>query len=312
MAAINSLVHGGDSYLLRSADIAVIAKPQQTTFGFNSLINWKPTASNADKYTLVNRSAYVPDVVAEGNQKPVKRGTNAQVTVDVLKLAEMLAFTDEEVADALLDPEAFMRDGVLAGFAQRLSSVGLGWDAGETYASSSTKSIRSVVTQSVDLDVTHADGLKRSIAAAKAVVRSKFYSPDGVCLATDLETVIENSRSSIDEVVVAYPNGTRDVAPGIQVVFDGNLHNAYTDGDLDTLDTAGSVVGVVGAWGAYGAKLRNALTSRPATGAVLGNTVEDVHFAGQYNEVFTVWEMRAGLGVIDPDAFCAIVIPSEG
>lgn len=297
--AVHNDIFGGVSYLIKPATIRTVAEAQEGRYGLLSLVDraggLSTTASTSEKINLFNLSAIEPDVVGEGGKKPLKKPTVTQVSVDVLKLALVLGLTEEQIEDALEDPERFMRVGVLNGFAKKLDAIGTGFSAGSN-DTNATRSLRAAVPDDADHRVTlgaETDALRVAISAAMAKLEGRGIAANGVLASTTYAAQVRDARSSVDATVLAY-RSFDDVAYGQPVAFSANLPSSG----------AGKIAAVVGDWSSYSIAIRKALEVRPSAGAVTSDG--EVHFAGQYNEVFSVWEMRAGLGVIDPDNFVAI------
>lgn len=255
-----------------------------------------------EKYTeYVGRPTFA--TVAEAAPKPATGAEYAQVTLDIVKGACIVMYTQELIDDAVEDPSVLINDDVRAAANDWIDTNALGRNAAGTIVGSFNSELAET-TQTVDLGTT-ADAIPRAISAAMTKIENNGYSPTGVILAHDARGTLRDARMAVETANPLFQAFNSASAPGD--IY--GLPLRYTT-NLTTFATAagaGLVKGIVGDFSQAVLAIRQDITvafSNQATVDVSGT----LHHLWQQNKVAARWETRTGFVAHDLNrAFCAIV-----
>lgn len=241
--------------------------------------------------------------VAEAAAKPATGAEYAQVTLDVVKGACIVMYTQELIEDAVQDPTILVNDDVRAAAADWVDSNALGRNAAGTIVGSFNSELAET-TQTVELG-TGGDAIPRAISAAMAKVELQGYTPTGAILSFDARAALRDARMTVETATPLLQSFSDANEPGsiygIPLRYTTNLTT------FATAAGAGLVKGIVGDFSQAVLGVRKDITvafSNQATVDVSGT----LHHLWQQNKVASLWEMRAGFVAHDLNrAFCAIV-----
>lgn len=255
-----------------------------------------------EKYTeYVGRPTFT--TVAEAAPKPVTGAEYAQVTLDIVKGACIVLYTQELIDDAVSDPSVLINNDVRAAATDWVDSNALGRNAAGTIVGSFNSEI-SETTSTVELANTGGDRIPIAISAAMATIEDNGYTPTGVIMASDGKASLRNARMTVETATPLFQPFNSSSAPtdiyGLPLRYTTNLQSfAGTAG-------AGRVVAIVGDFSQAVLAIRQDITvafSNQATVDVSGT----LHNLWQQNKVAARWEMRAGFVVHDLNrAFVAV------
>lgn len=227
--------------------------------------------------------------VDEGDAKPVDGGEFSTVNLNVKKLAVIVPFTDEVLADAQEDPRALVTPDVVAAFADAADNAivnGPGFDSNLAGDADDSVSLGSDLNE---------DGLRKTVSAAMAKLEANGYTANGCLLGPDALSVIRDARSATDN--------TQAIYDGANPLFGLNTQQSSNLAQLS--GTAGDVCGIVADWNYARFRVRSDVTltvSNQAAYTEGGNLVS----AFEKNVTLLRWEMRAGFVITDPRAVVAI------
>jgi len=280
--------------LLPNPLVSTVVEQIQRESGALSLVDTSTT--NSRKETIpVYKGRPQAQFVDEGDAKPVDGAEFTTINLNVKKLAVIVPFTDEVLADAQEDPRALVTPDVVAAFADAADNAiinGPGFDS----------ALADDASDSVDLGSDLAeDGLRKAVSEAMAKLESNGYSPNGVLLGGDAASVIRDARSALDSTQAIY-----DVANPLY-----GLNSALSTNLAAMTGLTGDVCGVVADWNYTRFRVRSDLAlsvSNQAAYTEGGNLVS----AFEKNVTLLRWEMRAGFIITDPRAVVAINQASSG
>ena len=242
--------------------------------------------------------------VAEGGPKLATGAEYAQVTLDIVKAATTIMYTEELIEDAIEDPTILINNDVRAAFADYVDSNALGRNAAGTIVGSFNSEL-SETTQTVELGTT-GDALAVAVSAAMALVEANGYVPNGVVLANDGRAHLRNARAAVETTTPVYTAGGAYSSPvselwGLALRYTTNLQTfAGTAG-------AGRVVGIVGDFSQAVLGIRKDISLSFSDQATIdvGGTL---HHLWQQNKIASRWEMRVGFVAHDLNrSFAAII-----
>lgn len=241
--------------------------------------------------------------VAEAAAKPATGAEYAQVTLDVVKGACIVMYTQELIEDAVQDPTILVNDDVRAAAADWVDSNALGRNAAGTIVGSFNSELAET-TQTVELG-TGGDAIPRAISAAMAKVELNGYTPTGAILSFDARAALRDARMTVETATPLLQSFSDANEPGsiygIPLRYTTNLTT------FATAATSGLVKGIVGDFSQAVLGIRKDITvafSNQATVDVSGT----LHHLWQQNKVASLWEMRAGFVAHDLNrSFCAII-----
>lgn len=262
----------------------------------------RPMTGKREKLTeYVGRPTFA--TVAEAAAKPATGAEYAQVTLDVVKGACIVMYTQELIEDAIEDPTILVNDDVRAAAADWVDSNALGRNAAGTIVSSFNSELAET-TQTVELG-TGGDAIPRAISAAMAKVEAAGYMPTGAILSFDARAALRDARMTVETATPLLQSFSDANEPGS--IYGIPLR--YTT-NLTTFATAaagGLVKGIVGDFSQAVLGIRKDISvsfSNQATVDVSGT----LHHLWQQNKVASLWEMRAGFVAHDLNrSFCAII-----
>lgn len=240
--------------------------------------------------------------VAEGAAKPATGAEYAQVTLDIVKGAAVVLYTQELIEDAQEDPTVLVNNDVRAAFADWVDSNSLGMANGSAIVGSFNSELTST-SSTVELGTT-GDAIAKAVSAAMAVVEGNGYNPSGVILGGDGRAALRDARAAVETTTPVYSDGftqPQDGLYGLPIRYSTNLDN------LGATAGAGQIVGVVGDFSQALLAIRKDITvdfTNQATVDVGGT----LHHLWQQNKVASLWEARMGFVAHDLNrSFCAIV-----
>ncbi len=240
--------------------------------------------------------------VAEGAAKAATGAEFSTLAVDIKKIASIVMYSDELLADAQNDPTVLINADVRAAFSDLIDSHAIGRNAAGTIVSQFNSEL-SETTQTVELG-TGGDALAVAVSAAMGTIESNGYRPDGIVLATDGRSHLRAARQTVETAMPVYTAGFErepDSLYGAQIRYTTNLQTfAGAAG-------AGRVVGIVGDFANAHFVVRNDVTVSASNQATVdvGGTL---HNLWQQNKTAVRWEMRLGFAAHDLNrAFVAII-----
>lgn len=277
-----------------------------------NLINRQSAALSLSQVQQINSDREVWPVYAGRptaafvNEAAAKQVTGAeftQLSVDVKKIATIVLYTEELLADAQSDPQVLVNADVAAAFTDLIDAHMLGYQAGTSITTSFNNSLRQT-TQTVEFVQANKDALATAISAAIATVEGNGYTPNGIILPFDAKQHMRDARdASFTSQPLYTPGFAREPNElyGLQLRYSTNLPTlAGTAG-------AGRVVGIVGDFAGSIAVIRNGLTMRASNQATV-DVSGTLHHLWQQNKTAALWEMRMGYTIHDRDKrFVAIL-----
>jgi HK97 family phage major capsid protein len=256
-----------------------------------------------EKYTeYAGRPTF--STVAEGAAKGVTGAEYAQVTLDIVKGACIVMYTQELIDDAVDDPSLLINDDVRSAASDWIDTNALGRNAAGQIVGAFNSEL-SETTQTVELANSGGDAIPKAVSAAIGKIRGKGYNPTGAIMAWDAEQAFRDARMTVETASPLFQPFGNAAAPdniyGVPLRYTTNLQ------PFSTTPATGVVVGIVGDFSQAVLAIRQDLTvdfSNQATVDVSGT----LHNLWQQNKVAARWEMRAGfVAHALNDAFCAII-----
>ena len=243
--------------------------------------------------------------VAEGADKPATGAEYAEVTLDIVKAATIVLYTEELIEDAQADPTILINADVRAAFADYIDSNALGRNAAGVITGAFNSEL-SETTSTVELG-TAGDRVAVAVSAAMGTVEGNGYTPTGVILAHDARQHFRDARMATETTQQLYSGvegGFVQPTPtlyGLPISYTTNLQTlAGTAG-------AGRVVGIVGDFSQALLAIRNDIRVKFSDQATVNISATD-HRLWQQNKVASLWETRLGFVVHDLNrAFAAII-----
>lgn len=258
-------------------------------------------SANKERYAeYVGRP--VAAFVAEGAAKGATGAEFAEVTLDIKKIAAIVMYTEELLADAREDPTVLVNQDVRAAFADLIDSHALGRNASGVVTGQFNSEL-SETTQTVELG-TGGDALAVAVSSAMGTIEGNGYMPNGIILANDGRTHLRNARNAVETTVPVYSPGFQrepDSLYGLSIRYTTNLQTFAGSA------TAGRVVGIVGDFSQAILGIRNDVTVSTSNQATIdvGGTLHNLF---QQNKVAVRWEARVGFVAHDLNrAFVAII-----
>lgn len=234
--------------------------------------------------------------VAEGAAKPLTGAEYAQITLDIVKAATIIPYTEELLEDAVEDPTVLINMDVRAAFADYIDSNALGRTAAGTIVGAYNSELAET-TQTVELGAT-SDALALAISRAMALIEANGYTPTGAILANDGRAHLRNARDANGATL--YTGGFSNNTPSelyVPLRFTTNLSTFSGAAAL------GRVVGIVGDFSQAVLGIRKDITLAFSDQATVG-----AHNAFEQNKILSRWEMRTGFVAHDLNrAFVAII-----
>lgn len=244
--------------------------------------------------------------VAEGADKPATGAEYAEVTLDIVKAATTVIYTEELIEDAQEDPTILINADVRAAFADYIDSNALGRTAAGTIVGAFNSEL-SETTQTVEIANTGGDRLALAVSAAMGLVEGNGYSPTGIILTHDARQHFRDARMATETTQQVYSNSEGQFVQPVPTLY--NLPIGYTT-NLQTLAgaaAAGRVVGIVGDFSHALLAIRNDMRIKFSDQATVNVSGTD-HRLWQQNKVASLWEMRMGFVAHDLNrSFAAII-----
>lgn len=261
----------------------------------------RQVTAKQEKYTdYVGRPTVA--TVAEGADKPATGAELAQVTLDVVKAAGLVMFTEELIEDANADLLPRIDADIREAFAEYIDQNALGRTASGTIVGSFNSELAET-TQTQELGST-GDAIALAVSKAMGKIEAKGYSPTGVILASDGRAALRDARSTVETTQPVYSPGYSqppDSLYGLPIRYTTNLTT------LATAAGAGLVKGIVGDFTHALLAIRNDIRRKVSTEATVNVSGTD-HRLWQQNKTAVLWETRVGFTAHAlNDAFCAIV-----
>lgn len=254
-----------------------------------------------EKYTdYVGRPTVA--TVAEGADKPATGAELAQVTLDIVKAAGVVLFTEELIEDASADLLPRIDADIREAFAEYIDQNALGRNSSGAIVGAFNSEL-SETTQTVELGTT-GDKVALAVSQAMAKIEAKGYNPTGVILAADGRAGLRDARAAVETTQPVYSPGyvqPPDSLYGLPIRFTTNLQ------PFATAAGAGVVKGIVGDFSHALLGIRSDVRRKVSTEATVdvGGTA---HRLWQQNKTAVLWETRVGFTAHRlNDAFCAIV-----
>lgn len=254
-----------------------------------------------EKYTdYVGRPAVA--TVAEGADKPATGAELAQVTLDIVKAAGLVMFTEELIEDASADLLPRIDADIREAFAEYIDQNALGSNSAGDIVGAFNSEL-SETTQTVELGST-GDAIAKAVSAAMGKIEAKGYNPTGIILSADGRGALRDARNTVETTQPVYAPGyvqPPDALYGLPVRFTSNLRPFATSA------SSGVVKGIVGDFSQALLGIRNDVRRKVSTEATVdvGGTA---HRLWQQNKTAVLWETRVGFVAHQlNDAFCAIV-----
>lgn len=261
----------------------------------------RSVSGKQEKYTdYVGRPTVA--TVAEGADKPATGAELAQVTLDIVKAAGLVMFTEELIEDASADLLPRIDADIRAAFAEYIDQNALGRNSSGAIVGAFNSEL-SETTQTVELGTT-GDKVALAVSQAMAKIEAKGYNPTGVILAADGRAGLRDARNAVETTAPVYAPGyvqPPDSLYGLPIRFTTNLQ------PFATAAGAGVVKGIVGDFSHALLGIRNDVRRKVSTEATVdvGGTA---HRLWQQNKTAVLWETRVGFVAHRlNDAFCAIV-----
>ena len=244
--------------------------------------------------------------VAEAAAKAVTGAEYAEVTLDIVKAATIVMYTQELIEDAQDDPTILINQDVRAAFADYIDSNVLGRNAAGVITSSFNSEL-SETTQTVELANTGGDRVAVAVSAAMALVEGNGYTPTGIILAHDAKQHFRDARMATETTQQVYSSGEGQFVQPVPTLY--SLPVGYTT-NLQTIAgtaAAGRVVGVVGDFSQALLAIRNDIRIKFSDQATV-DVSATLHHLWQQNKVASLWESRMGFVAHDLNrAFAAII-----
>ena len=244
--------------------------------------------------------------VAEGGPKVATGAEYAEVTLDIVKAATVVMYTQELIEDAQDDPTILINQDVRAAFADYIDSNALGRNAAGTIVSSFNSEL-SETTQTVELANTGGDRVALAVSAAMALVEGNGYTPTGIILAHDARQHFRDARMTTETTQQVYSATEGQFVQPVPSLY--GLPIGYTT-NLQTIagtPAAGRVVGVVGDFSQALLAIRNDIRIKFSDQATI-DVSATLHHLWQQNKVASLWETRLGFVAHDLNrAFAAII-----
>lgn len=262
----------------------------------------RQVSGKQEKYTdYVGRPTVA--TVAEGADKPATGAELAQVTLDIVKAAGLVMFTEELIEDASADLLPRIDADIREAFAQYIDQNALGSNsAGAIAGAFNSELAETTLTQ--ELGAT-GDAIALAISGAMGKIEANGYTPTGVILSADGRAALRDARGPGDNAATpVYSPGfvqPPDQIYGLPIRYTSNLR------PFATAAGAGVVKGIVGDFSHAMLGIRNDIRRKVSTEATVdvGGTA---HRLWQQNKTAVLWETRVGFVAHQLNsAFCAIV-----
>ena len=289
------------AHLLPTPLVETVVEQIQRESGTLSLVDTATTSSRKEVIPVFKGRPQA-SFVDEGAAKPVDGAEFGSTTLNVKKMAVIVPFTDEILADAQDDPRALVTTDLVGAFADLADAHILGLSAGSAISSAFDSDLAGDAGDSVELGA-DGDNLRKAVSAALGVLESNGYgAANSVLWAGDAAQQIRDARSQDDNTVAVY-NGA-DPNYGLNSALSTNLASISSAEE-------GDVVGVVFDSSHTRFRVRSDLALTVSNQAAYTQGGELVS-AFENNVTLLRWEMRAGFVITDPRAVVAITKGASG
>lgn len=255
-----------------------------------------------EKYTeYAGRPTFA--TVAEGAPKPATGAEYTQLTLDIVKGASIVMYTQELIDDAVDDPTLLINNDVREAAADWVDSNALGYNSAGTIVSSFNSELTET-TQTVELG-TGGDAIPKAISAAMAQIEGKGYNPTGVILSSDAKVALRDARGAVETTQPVFQPYDTASAPasiyGLGLSYTTNLR------PWTTTPAAGVRIGLVGDFSQAILAIRQDMQVDFSNQATV-DVSATLHHLWQQNKVAARFEMRCGfVAHALNDAFSVIV-----
>ena len=255
-----------------------------------------------EKYTeYAGRPTFA--TVAEAGPKAATGAEYTQLTLDIVKGAAIVMYTQELIDDAISDPTLLINNDVREAAADWVDSNALGYNSAGTIVSAFNSEL-SESTQTVEL-VTGGDALPKAVSAAMALIENKGYTPSGVILESGAKAALRDARFAVETTQPVFQ--PFDSAAGPASIY--GLPIGYTTNfrPWATTPGAGVRVGLVGDFSQAILAIRQDMQVDFSNQATV-DVSATLHHLWQQNKVAARFEMRCGfVAHALNDAFAVIV-----
>lgn len=231
------------------------------------------------------------EFVSESGEKPVTGAEFGEVVLNVKKLAAIVIYTEELLADAQEDPRLLVTPDVVGAFADKIDAHALGYAAGSAISGSFDAELCNT-TASAELGTT-GDAFAKAVSDCMEDVESNGYTPNAIVAASDVRAHLRDARNTVETTVPVYTAGYNrepDTLYGLPMSYSSNL-DGFPAG-------AGNIAAVVGDFSHAILGIRQDITVKTSDQATvnIGGTPRNLW---QRNEIAVLWEMRVGFQVHD-------------
>ncbi len=261
----------------------------------------RQVSGKQEKYTdYVGRP--VVATVAEGADKPATGAELAQVTLDIVKAAGTVLFTEELIEDASADLLPRIDADIRQAFAEYIDKNAIGRTSAGAIVGSFNSEL-SETTQTQELTAT-GDAIALAISKAMGKIEANGYNPTGIILAADGKAALRDARTALDTTAPVYAPGyvqPADTLYGLPIRYTTNLQ------PFATAAGAGVVKAIVGDFSHAMLGIRNDVRRKVSTEATVNVSGTD-HRLWQQNKTGVLWETRVGFVAHDLNkAFCSVI-----
>lgn len=181
-------------------------------------------------------------VVGEGARKPVTGGELDQAFLNIIKVASIVLFTDEQREDIKNgDLDVLVDSGVRGAIASVLDGRAVGKENGADITPTiGFDTMLRQTGQTVEFDQAKPDALRLAVSAAMGKLEANGYGNAdnmGVLLASDFRQHIRDARSGLDTTKAVYDD--TDPLYGLKEAYSTNLNR------VGAVPAPGSIVGFV-------------------------------------------------------------------
>ena len=246
--------------------------------------------SNQRVYSVYSGRPEV-EFVDESGEKAVTGAEFSYLTLNVKKLAAIVIYTEELLADAQEDPRLLVTPDVVGAFANKIDAHCLGYAAGSAITSSFDSELTGT-SQTTELGA-GGDAFASAISTSMESVEASGYTPNAIVAASDVRAHLRGARNTIETAQPVYTAGFNrepDSLYGLPIAYSSNL-DGFPAG-------AGNVAAVVGDFSHAVLGIRQDITIKTSDQATvnIGGTPRNLW---QRNEVAVLWEMRIGFAAHD-------------
>jgi HK97 family phage major capsid protein len=227
--------------------------------------------------------------VAEAAAKATTGAEFSTLSVDVKKIATIVMYTEELLADARIDPRVLVNADVNAAFEDLIDSHALGRNSSGSIVGQFNSELAET-TSSVELG-TGGDALAVAVSSAMETIEAAGNNPTGVILSRTGRASIRAARNTVETTQPVYTNGFErepDTLYGLPLRYTTNLESFTKTPGADV------TVGLVGDFSHAHFVVRNDIQVA-ATNQATVDVGGTLHHTWQQNKVAVRWEMRIGM-----------------